>query len=138
MRSHDCPRQLSYMGSINSSSNGDQKHVSCDNLAFRSPCPPVHLRDVQDKVGKLRPIPAPAQHQLSILLLMVVVVFIVIVVITNNIVTSIIIITIIRAAATQGAWLARWRDLAQAAGYFKIAHRYCSWKIGGSAAADSR
>ena len=80
---------------------------------------PVHLRDVQDKVGKLRPVPTLAQRQLSLLPLMVVVVVVVIatvVIITSNIVINIIIITIIRTAATQGAGLARWRDLPQAAG----------------------
>ena len=62
---------------------------------------PVHLCDVQDKVGKLQPVPTLAERQLSLLLLLVVVVVIVIVVIiTSNIVTSIIIITIIRTAAT--------------------------------------
>ena len=62
---------------------------------------PVHLCDVQDKVGKLQPVPTLAERQLSLLLLMVVVVVIVIVVIiTGNIVISTIIITIIRTAAT--------------------------------------
>ena len=65
-----------------------------------SSLPPVHLRDVQDKVGKLQPVPTLAQRQLRLFLLMVVVVVIVIVVvITSNIVISIIIITIIRTAA---------------------------------------
>ena len=64
---------------------------------------PVHLRDVQDKVGKLQPVPTLAQRQISLLLLMVVVVVVVIVIVvttTSNIVISIIIITIIRTAAT--------------------------------------
>ena len=62
---------------------------------------PVHLRDVQDKVGKLQPVPTLAQRQLSLLLLlMVVVVIVIVVIITSNIVISIIIITIIRTAAT--------------------------------------
>ena len=61
---------------------------------------PVHLRDVQDKVGKLQPVPTLAQRQLSLLLLMVVVVIVIVVIITSNIVISNVIITIIRAAAT--------------------------------------
>ena len=67
---------------------------------------PVHLRDVQDKVGKLQPVPTLAQRQLSLLLLMVIVVVLIVVVITSNIVINmiiiitIIIITIIRTAAT--------------------------------------
>ena len=64
---------------------------------------PVHLRDVQDKVGKVQPIPTLAQRQLSLLLLMVVVVaavIVIVVIITSNTVISIIIITIIRTAAT--------------------------------------
>ena len=64
---------------------------------------PVHLRDVQNKVGKLRPVPTLAQRQLSRFLLMVVVVAVVIVIvviITSNIVINIIISTIIRTAAT--------------------------------------
>ena len=64
---------------------------------------PVHLRDVQDKVGKLQPAPTLAQRQISLLLLfmvVVVVVIVIVVIITNNIVISIIIITIIRTAAT--------------------------------------
>ena len=62
---------------------------------------PVHLCDVQDKVGKLQPVPTLAQRQLSLLLLlMVVVVIVIVVIITSNIVISIIIITIIRTAAT--------------------------------------
>ena len=78
---------------------------------------PVHLRDVQDKTGKLQSVPAPAQREFSLLLMVVVVLDIVIVVIiTNNIVISII-ITIIRTVATQGAGLARWWDLPLAAGY---------------------
>ena len=60
---------------------------------------PVHLRDVQNKVGKLQPVPTLAQRQLSLLLLMVVVVVIVII-ITSNFAISIIRITSIRAAAT--------------------------------------
>ena len=48
---------------------------------------PVHLRDVQDKVGKLQPVPTLAQRQLSVI-------------VTSNIVINIIIITIIRTAAT--------------------------------------
>ena len=60
---------------------------------------PVHLCDVQDKVGKLQPVPTLAQRQLS-LLLMVVVVIVIVVIITSNIVISVIIITIIRTAAT--------------------------------------
>ena len=75
---------------------------------------PVHLRDVQDKVGKLQPVPTLAQRQLSLLLLMVVVV---IVIVANDNIVIIIIITIIRTAATQRAGLARWRDLPQATGY---------------------
>ena len=81
---------------------------------------PVHLRDVQDKVGKLQTAPAPAQRQLSLLLLLllllIVVVVVIVVIITNNIVIRIVIITIIRTAATQWAGLARWRKLPQAAG----------------------
>ena len=43
---------------------------------------PVHLRDVQDKVGKLQPVPTLAQRQLSLLpLLMVVIVVVVIVIV---------------------------------------------------------
>ena len=62
---------------------------------------PVHLCDVQDKVGKLQPVPTLAERQLSLLLLlMVVVVIVIVVIITSNIVISIIIITIIRTAAT--------------------------------------
>ena len=65
---------------------------------------PVHLRDVQDKVGKLQPVPTLAQRQLSLLpLLMVVIVVVVIVmvvIVTSSIVINIIIITIIRTAAT--------------------------------------
>ena len=62
---------------------------------------PVHLCDVQDKVGKLQPVPTLAERQLSLLLLLLMVVVIVIVVIiTSNIVISTIIITIIRTAAT--------------------------------------
>ena len=65
---------------------------------------PVHLRDVQDKVGKLQPVPTLAQRQLSLLLLMVVVVVVaviaIVILIPSNIVISIIIITIIRTAAT--------------------------------------
>ena len=61
---------------------------------------PVHLCDVQDKVGKLQPVPTLAERQLSLLLLMVVVVTVIVVIITSNIVISIIIITIIRTAAT--------------------------------------
>ena len=61
---------------------------------------PVHLCDVQDKVGKLQPVPTLAERQLSLLLLlMVVVVIVIVVIITSNIVISIIIITIIRTAA---------------------------------------
>ena len=64
----------------------------------------VHLRDVQDKVGKLQPVPTPAQRQLSLLPLLMVVIFVVVIVIviivTSNIVINIIIITIIRTAAT--------------------------------------
>ena len=81
-----------------------------------SPLSPVHLRDVQDNVGKLQPVPTLAQRQLSLLLFMVVVVIVIVVIITSNIVISIITITIIRTAATSGAGLARWRDLPQAAG----------------------
>ena len=84
---------------------------------------PVHLRDVHDKAGKLQPVPAPAKRQFSLLLLLlmvvvvvVVVVIVIVVIITNNFVITIILITIIRTAATQGAGLARWRDLPQAAG----------------------
>ena len=64
---------------------------------------PVHLRNVQDKVGKLQPVPTLAQRQLSLLLLLMVVVVAVIVIvdiIPSNIVISIIITTIIRTAAT--------------------------------------
>ena len=61
---------------------------------------PVHLCDVQDKVGKLQPVPTLAQRQLSLLLLMVVVVIVIVVIITSNIVINIIIITTIRTAAT--------------------------------------
>ncbi len=62
---------------------------------------PVHLCDVQDKVGKLQPVPTLAQRQLSLLLLlMVVVVIVIVVIITSNIAINIIIITIIRIAAT--------------------------------------
>ena len=61
---------------------------------------PVHLCDVQDKVGKLQPVPTLAERQLSLLLLMVVVVTVIVVIITSNIVISIIIITVIRTAAT--------------------------------------
>ena len=62
---------------------------------------PVHLRDVQDKVGKLQPVPTLAQRQLSLLLLlMVVIVVVVIVIVTSNIVINIIISTLIRTAAT--------------------------------------
>ena len=61
---------------------------------------PVHLCDVQDKVGKLQPVPTLAQRQLSLLLLMVVVVIVIVVIITSNIVISIIIIPIIRTATT--------------------------------------
>ena len=64
---------------------------------------PVHLRDVQDKVGKLQPVPTLAQRQLSLLLLMVVVVvavIVIVVIIPSNIVISIIIIAMIRTAAT--------------------------------------
>ena len=59
---------------------------------------PVHLRDVQDNVGKLQPVRTLAQRQLSLLLLLmvVVVVIVIVVIITSNIVISIIIITIIR------------------------------------------
>ena len=60
----------------------------------------VHLRDAQDKVGKLQPVPTLAERQLSLLLLMVVVVIVIVVIITGNIVISTIIITIIRTAAT--------------------------------------
>ena len=42
---------------------------------------PVHLCDVQDKVGKLQPVPTLAERQLSLLLLLIVVVVIVIVVV---------------------------------------------------------
>ena len=76
---------------------------------------PVHLHDVQDKVGKLQPIPTLAQRQLSLLLLVVVVVIVIVVIITINIAISIIRITIIRTAATEGAGLARWQELPQAA-----------------------
>ena len=61
---------------------------------------PVHLCDVQDKVGKLQPVPTLAERQLSLLLLMVVVVTVIVVIITSNIVISIIIIPIIRTATT--------------------------------------
>ena len=61
---------------------------------------PVHLCDVQDKVGKLQPVPTLAERQLSLLLLMVVVVIVIVVIITSNIVISIIIIPIIRTATT--------------------------------------
>ena len=61
---------------------------------------PVHLCDVQDKVGKLQPVPTLAERQLSLLLLMVVVVIVIVVIITSNIVINIIITTIIRTAAT--------------------------------------
>ena len=64
---------------------------------------PVHLRDTQDKDGKLQPVPTLAQRQLSLLLLMVVIVVVVIVIVvivTSNIVINIIRITIIRTAAT--------------------------------------
>ena len=63
---------------------------------------PVHLRDVQDKVSALRPVPTLVQRQLSLLLLMVVVVAVIViaVIIPSNIVISIIIITVIRTAAT--------------------------------------
>ena len=65
---------------------------------------PVHLRDVQDKVGKLQPVPTLAQRQLSLLPLLmvviVVVVIVIVVIVTSNIVINIIIITIIRTAAT--------------------------------------
>ena len=45
---------------------------------------PVHLRDVQDKVGKLQPVPTLAQRQLSLLLLMVVVVIVIIIIIISQ------------------------------------------------------
>ena len=61
---------------------------------------PVHLCDVQDKVGKLQPVPTLAERQLSLLLLVVVVVTVIVVIITSNIVISIIIIPIIRTATT--------------------------------------
>ena len=65
---------------------------------------PVHLRDVQDKVGKLQPVPTLAQRQFSLLLLLllmvVVVVVVIVVIITSNIVINIITITIFRTAAT--------------------------------------
>ena len=61
---------------------------------------PVHLCDVQDKVGKLQPVPTLAERQLSLLLLMVVVVTVIVVIITSNIVITIIIIPIIRTATT--------------------------------------
>ena len=62
---------------------------------------PAHLRDVQDKAGKLQPVPTLAQRQLSLLLLMVVaVVIVIVVIITSNIAINIIITTIIRTAAT--------------------------------------
>ena len=61
---------------------------------------PVHLCDVQDKVGKSQPVPTLAQRQLSLLLLVVVVVIVIVVTITSNIVINIIITTIIRTAAT--------------------------------------
>ena len=62
---------------------------------------PVHLCDVQDKVGKLQPVPTLAERQLSLLLLlMVVVVTVIVVIITSNIVISIIIIPVIRTATT--------------------------------------
>ena len=59
---------------------------------------PVHLCDVQDKVGKSQPVPTLAQRKLS--LLMVVVVIVIVVIITSNIVINISITTIIRTAAT--------------------------------------
>ena len=52
---------------------------------------PVHLRDFQDKVGKLQSVPAPAQRELLLLLLLLllmVVVVIVIVVVIIIIITS--------------------------------------------------
>ena len=62
---------------------------------------PVHLCDVQDKVGKLQPVPTLAERQLSLLLLlMVVVVIVIVVIVTSNIVINIIITTIFRTAAT--------------------------------------
>ena len=61
---------------------------------------PVHLCDVQDKVGKLQPVPTLAERQLSLLLLMVVVVTVIVVSINSNIVISIIITPIIRTATT--------------------------------------
>ena len=63
---------------------------------------PAHLRDAQDKVGKLQPVPRLAQRHLSLLLLlvMVVVVIIIVVIITSNIAINIIIITIIRPGTT--------------------------------------
>ena len=89
-------------------------HAPAFHFVFLSP---VHLRDLQNKVGKLQPVPTLAQRQLSLILLMVVAVVIVIVVmVTSNIVINTIIITIIRTAATKEAGLARRRDLPQAAG----------------------
>ena len=62
---------------------------------------PVHLRDVPDKVGKMRTVPTLAQRQLSLLLIMVVVVVIVVIVtIASNIFIGIIVFTIVRTAAT--------------------------------------
>ena len=63
---------------------------------------PVHLCDVQDKVGKLQPVPTLAERQLSLLLLLmvVVVVIVIVVIITSNILISIIIIAMIRTTAT--------------------------------------
>ena len=49
---------------------------------------PVHMRDVQDKVGKLQPVPTLAERQLSLLLLMVVVVIVIVVIITSYILSS--------------------------------------------------
>ena len=77
--------------------------------------PRVHLRDVDDKAGAFQPAPSLAQRKFS-LLLTVVHVVIIVVIITSIIAISITIRTIIRTAATEGAGLARWRALSQAAG----------------------
>ena len=61
---------------------------------------PVHLRDVQNKVGKLQPVPTLPQRHLSLLLLMVVVVIVAVVIITSNIAINILITAIILTATT--------------------------------------
>ena len=60
--------------------------------SFSSSLSPVHLRDVQDKVGKLQPVPTLVQRQFSLLLLMVVVVVAIIVIVVIIVIIVVVIV----------------------------------------------